>query len=53
MPDPNYSIDPDEKCPVCGSVVERGDWWDDPRESGGALIGSLLRCTSCLWDDQR
>lgn len=45
-PDPG-----DFACPECGAPTERGDWWDDPPEDGGAIIGYKLRCTRCDWSE--
>lgn len=43
----------DRTCPKCGASTERSDWWDDPEENGGAVIGSLYRCTRCDWTEEQ
>lgn len=51
MPDPGYRRDENRTCPECGDWVLVGDWWDDPPEDGGAIIGTRLRCESCEWGE--
>jgi hypothetical protein len=36
---------------VDGYPIEVGDWWDDSPANGGAVIGELVRCTHCDWED--
>lgn len=42
----------DRPCPECGAPTETGDWWDDDEANGGAMIGTLHRCTKCDWSQQ-
>jgi hypothetical protein len=37
-------------CPECGSPAERGNWFDDHPNNGGACIGHKDRCTSDACD---
>lgn len=43
----------DAPCPKCGGVVTIYDWWDDPVENGGAIIGTYLACKDCDWSEDR
>jgi predicted RNA-binding Zn-ribbon protein involved in translation (DUF1610 family) len=43
----------EEICPNCGTVLIVTPWWDDPRESGGAVIGYQFDCPNCGYHDSQ